>query len=196
MKKMISVFFFIIFPIMSIEEPKYQVLIKDNEFELRSYSAMLVAEVYVEGSFEDASNKGFREVADFIFGNNVDPKTKESKNIAMTAPVTIDKSISQTTLNRKLFFIMPSQFNIDTLPKPKNKNIIIRQLDVQDVAVMTFSGFLGDKKVENNILQLKKWVEKNNLIPEGGVQISRYNPPWTLPFLRRNEIWLKITSKK
>ena len=124
---------------MAIEEPAYQVVIKDGDFELRRYNTMIIAEVVVTGGLSEASNKGFRQVADYIFGNNEDPLKKQAEKIEMTAPVTVEPDLSskiamtapvtvesqggnqQSTW--KLSFVMPSKFTLETLPKPKNNNI-------------------------------------------------------------------------
>ena len=118
---------------MAIEEPAYQVMIKDGDFELRRYNTMIIAEVVVMGSLSEASNKGFRQVADYIFGNNEDPLKKQAEKIEMTAPVTVEPDLSskiamtapvtvesqggnqQSTW--KLSFVMPSKFTLETLPK-------------------------------------------------------------------------------
>ena len=72
--------------VMAAEEPKYELIEKSGEFELRQYQPMLIAEVLVDGDMDQASGKGFRLIADYIFGNNI-TKTGSSKKIKMTAPV-------------------------------------------------------------------------------------------------------------
>jgi hypothetical protein len=197
---------------MAIEEPKYQVVIKDGDFELRRYEAMIIAEVVVTGSLSEASNRGFRQVADYIFGNNEDPLKKQAEKIEMTAPVTVEPDLSskiamtapvtvetqggdqQSTW--KLSFVMPSKFSLETLPKPKNKNIVIREIKSHDLAVVRFSGFVDEEKMQAQTKRLEAWLKQQSLNAQGTVQLSRYNPPWTLPFFRRNEIWLRVESKR
>lgn len=196
---------------MAIEEPAYQVMIKDGDFELRRYNTMIIAEVVVTGSLSEASNKGFRQVADYIFGNNEDPLKKQAEKIEMTAPVTVEPDLSskiamtapvtvesqggnqQSTW--KLSFVMPSKFTLETLPKPKNNNINIREIKSHDLAVVRFSGFVDEEKMQVQSKRLEAWLRQQTLTAQGTVQLSRYNPPWTLPFFRRNEIWLRVGSK-
>jgi hypothetical protein len=121
---------------MAIEEPKYLVLEKTPPFELRSYAPMILAEVRVEGDLDDASSQGFRLIAAYIFGQNqvsekiamtapvaVEEQTVKSANIAMTAPVNIESNAGQWTVS----FVMPSEYTMDTLPKPLNSKVQLRQ---------------------------------------------------------------------
>ena len=75
---------------MAIEEPKYEVIQVDGPFEIRHYAPILIAETMIEGDMDEASNKGFRLIADFIFGNNQVPNSNENSRIAMTTPVTME----------------------------------------------------------------------------------------------------------
>ena len=189
---------------MANEEPRYEVIKKDNDFEVRRYQPMIIAEVLVTGTLSEASNKGFRQIADFIFGNNEDPVKKQSEKIAMTAPVTMEADTSSkiamtapVTMESgggawKMAFVMPSKFTIDTLPKPKNANVTIKQMPAQQLAVVTFSGWVDEEKLTAQTTRLNEWMAKNGLKSSGSVQLSRYNPPWTLPFWRRNEVWMKL----
>jgi hypothetical protein len=111
-----------------------------------------------------------------------------SSKIAMTAPVTMESSGGAW----KMAFVMPSKFTIDTLPKPKNPNVTIKQMPAQQLAVVTFSGWVDEEKLAAQTTRLNEWMAKNDLKSSGSVQLSRYNPPWTLPFWRRNEVWVKL----
>ena len=191
---------------MANEEPRYEVIKKDNDFEVRRYQPMIIAEVLVTGTLSEASNKGFRQIADFIFGNNEDPVKKQSEKIAMTAPVTMEADTSSkiamtapVTMESsggawKMAFVMPSKFTIDTLPKPKNANVTIKQMPAQQLAVVTFSGWVDEEKLTAQTTRLNEWMAKNGLKSSGSAQLSRYNPPWTLPFWRRNEVWVKLDN--
>jgi hypothetical protein len=189
---------------MANEEPRYEVIKKEEDFEVRRYQPMIIAEVLVNGTLSEASNKGFRQIADFIFGNNEDPVKKQSEKIAMTAPVTMEADTSSkiamtapVTMEGsggawKMAFVMPSKFTMDTLPKPKNPNVTIKQMPAQQLAVVTFSGWVDEEKLAAQTTRLNEWMTKNGLKSSGSVQLSRYNPPWTLPFWRRNEVWVKL----
>ena len=97
---------------MATEEPRFDLIKKEDDFELRRYQAMIIAEVQVTGTLSEASNQGFRQVADFIFGNNEDPVKKKSEKIDMTAPVTIEENNAKENNGQtwKLAFVMPQKF--------------------------------------------------------------------------------------
>jgi hypothetical protein len=141
---------------MAIEEPKFTLLEKDQAFELRIYEQKLIAEVEVDGGMRDASSKGFRLIADFIFGNNTSQTGKPEK-ISMTAPVSIEPraekismtapvGVQQANNGWKVYFVMPSQYTLDTLPKPNNPLVIIKQVPSQKFAVIRFSGLVDEEK--------------------------------------------------
>ena len=96
---------------MAIEEPKYKLDSEDGVFQVRRYPPILIAETFVDGDMDEASNKGFRLIADFIFGNNMasSASLEGSGKIAMTAPVTAEP-VSQKiemTAPVTIDFIMP-----------------------------------------------------------------------------------------
>lgn len=197
---------------MATEEPKFTILNQTEDFELRRYDAQIVAQTWVTGSQMVASNKGFKTLANYIFGNNTAP-TGESSNISMTAPVMMqpngndsgkDKSakiamtapvnMQQDTGQWRVQFVMPSQYTMQTLPKPNNADITIVELPVQTYGVITFSGLAGEKKVAEKTQALQEWMQAQNLIMTGSPELARYNPPWILPFMRRNEIMIAYQS--
>ena len=181
--------FLILFSItaMATEEPKFTLVKKDGPFEVREYAEKIIAQVEVEGSYQDATSRGFKLLADFIFGNNTNPSLQSDK-IEMTAPLISEKDKHKWLIS----FVMPSEYSLDTLPKPNNADVKIIALEIEKYAVIVFSGLVRESSFEEKITLLKNYVEENNFIVDGNVQIARYNPPWTLPFFRRNELLLKI----
>ena len=193
--------FFTSFTAMAIEEPEFISIEKKDAFEVREYQPKLIAQVLVTGTFDSASSKGFRLLADFIFGNN---KTNEgSKKINMTAPVvTRDASekiemtapvvSEETERGWYISFNMPKQYSKDTLPIPNNPEVKIIDVPSEKFAVITFSGLVREKKYVEMLNLLNEEMRKRNLEPKGPVILARYNPPWTLPFLRRNELMIRF----
>lgn len=194
---------------MAIEEPKYQVIKADLPYELRLYDPMLIAEVNVEGDRDTASSKGFRLIADFIFGNN-ENSTKGAEKISMTAPVTIEpQKIAMTapvTMESsgesggrqiwRVHFVMPSEYNMQTLPKPKNSEVRIREIPSKHFVVYRYTGLNGEEKISRNTKELITWMSQQGLQMVGTPQLARYNPPWTLPPFRRNEILIEVATQK
>lgn len=188
--------------VMATEEPKYLLLEKSEPFELRAYAPLIVAEVKVDGDLDTASNQGFRLIAAYIFGKNqVSEKIamtvpvgiesgeqNKSAKIAMTAPVGIESAGNQWTVS----FVMPSEYTLASLPKPLDPQVKIRELPAEKKAVITFSGFYNEEKVKEKTQALRDWMKSRNLKSTGEPQFARYNPPWTLPFMRRNEVLIQI----
>ena len=184
---------------MAIEEPKFEVLLTDGSFEIRQYAPYLTAETLVMGDMDEASGKGFRLIADYIFGNNQAINSAASEKISMTAPVTIEPQMSagsmETSKQWLVKFIMPSQYTLATIPKPKNSAVNLREVPSKRYAVLKYSGFNFQSKVQSKTQEAIEWVAKRNLQATGQPQLSRYDPPWTLPMLRRNEIMIEISNQ-
>lgn len=188
---------------MAIEEPKYTVLEKSGDFELRAYAPMVIAETLVDGSLGEASSAGFKRIADYIFGNNTS-QTGASEKISMTAPVgiapeAIDKKSEKISMTApvgmqkiagqwRMYFVMPSQYTLATLPKPNNPAVNLREIPASRVAVLRFSGSAGEEKTAYKTNELLAWLKNKQITPISAPELARYNPPWTLPFLRRNEV--------
>ncbi len=203
---------------MATEEPNYTVLSKTENFELRRYESQLVAQTWVSGDQDAASRAGFKVLADYIFGNNTAPSGESSK-ISMTAPVAMQFEAKQSTTNKndsnesqkiamtapvsmqqndgkwRVQFTMPSQYTMQTLPKPNNTDIIISEVPPQTYGVIKFSGLAGSEKVAAKTVELQSWMQTQKLTLTGTPELARYNPPWTLPFMRRNEIMIAYEKK-
>lgn len=185
-------------PIMSdVEKPKYQATALTNDIELRSYDPMLVAMVQMSGSRKDAISEGFRVLADYIFGNN----TLE-QNISMTAPVeqqagqkismTAPVQQQQRSNSWMISFVMPKQFTLKTIPKPNNEMVKINEVPAQRFITIRFSGSNSDDNVRKNESALFNYITQNKINVTGEPKYAFYNPPWTLPFMRRNEIMVQL----
>jgi hypothetical protein len=189
--------------IMAYEEPKYDLLEKSEAFELRAYKPMIVAEAFVDGDSDAASNKGFKLIADYIFGNNKSrseagasekismtvPVTLEPKSekISMTAPVTMQESAGKW----RVHFVMPSNYTLQTLPVPNNTAVQLREVPAKKFAVHRYSGLNSEAKTAKKTEELLAWLEVKQIKPSGLPMLARYDAPWTLPFLRRNEVMVE-----
>ncbi len=187
---------------MATEEPKFTLLEKDQSFELRLYEPKILAEVVVNGTMREASSKGFKLIADFIFGNNIATSGKSEK-ISMTAPVLIEPhaekismtapvNVEQSGAGWKVNFVMPSQYSLETLPKPNNPLVKIKPIPAMKFAVIQFSGLVDEEKMAKKVTDLEQWISTKQLKVLGNAELARYNPPWTLPFLRRNEVRIEV----
>jgi hypothetical protein len=143
-----------------------------------------------------ASCKGFRIIADYIFGNNKVPQSTQSSKIAMTAPVLVQPAVDASTwLQTKRWrvqFVMPDKYTLESLPLPNNGAVKLREVPAKTVAVAKYSGLNTDSRIRKETQALTDWVQARKLAPSGLPQLARYDPPWALPMLRRNEIQLEI----
>jgi SOUL heme-binding protein len=183
-------------------EPAHTAQQFEGGIEIRDYKPMIAAEVEVTGPRQEAISKGFRLIADYIFGNN-EPKAtiamttpviqqaeeKRCEKIAMTTPV-----IQQGDGQRwKVQFIMPAEYTLETLPKPVNKAVKLKEVAGKKMVAIRFSGSTGDDtKMAAKRAELEAYVKANNLKTTGEPVMAFYDPPWTLPFFRRNEIMLEL----
>lgn len=193
---------------MAIEEPKYEVRTSQAPFELRHYAPTLIAQTIVEGDMDAASNKGFRLIADFIFGNNLATGSEQAAKIAMTAPVTVEPQSSKIAMTApvtiepqsgsaqqwRVHFVMPSQYTLANIPKPKNSAVTLHELPSKYFVVHRYSGFNTEARVQEKTDEALAWAKQQSLKVVGTPQLSRYDPPWTLPMFRRNEIMVEVAA--
>lgn len=172
--------------VSNVEQAKYTVVAKQGSIEIRDYAPMIVAETEVKGPRQEAISEGFRTIADYIFGNNV-----PHQNVAMTAPVT-----QQSHGNSwKIRFVMPASFTMESLPKPNNNSVKLEPVEAKRFAVIRFSGTPKEDSIIKHQTELEAFIRKNNLEAASEPIYAFFNPPWTLPFLRRNEVMIEITAK-
>jgi hypothetical protein len=181
----------------SVAEPPFSIVKAEPPFEVRDYASVIVAETKTQGDRDQAINAGFRVLADFIFGNNTAdteiamtaPVTQaEGKEIAMTAPVTQTENGGIWTIG----FVMPANYTIATLPRPIDPRVTIREVPARRVAVVVYSGFSGESDVRDQTAALQRWMARAGLAAAGSPVVARYDPPWTMPMFRRNEIQIEV----
>jgi hypothetical protein len=191
---------------MAIEEPKYEVVKTYPDFELRRYAPELLAETEVKGGFDQVGNKAFRILADYIFGNNrkeekismTAPVTQEPaqggrEKIPMTAPVTQQpKDDNGSSGTFVVSFVMPAHFTSQTLPKPVDPRVHIREVPARLMAARRYSGFWTEENYRDNEKTLLEAVKKAGLEPIGPPIYARYNSPFSLWFMRRNEVLVQV----
>ena len=185
-------------PVMSnVEKPDYKVIQSEQNIEIRQYEPMIIAEVEVDGKREETIRDGFRILADYIFGNNTVQQVismtapvqqKENQKIAMTAPV------QQQSMGKswRMSFVMPSKYRLDSLPVPNNNRVRLKEILTKKFIVIEFSGTNSNENVTEHENQLMNYIEANQIKINGSPKYAFYNPPWSLPFLRRNEVMIEI----
>ena len=167
-----------------LEEPAYTVITSFNGVEVRRYASTVQAKVRTAMQANGTPSNGFRRVARYIFGGN-----QQGASIAMTAPVSMwDEGGSGW-----LAFTMPSVYSVETLPRPNDADVILVECLEQDVAVLSFSGRTTLAKRARLEQRLRAAVEQEGLESAGPVVLAVYENPWTtLPFMRRNELHIRL----
>ena len=194
--------------ISGIATPEYRVLSTHDGYEVREYAPQLVARVEVEGNFEESLNRGFRKLAGFIFGDNTahaGSGTQGSQAIAMTAPVleqgAESASIAMTAPvievapksgKRQITFVMPREYTLATIPRPKDPEIHLIEIPTRRYAALAFSGWVNADKAATMKSRLLDYLKRDGQIPTDDPALAQYNPPWTPPFMRRNEILVPL----
>jgi hypothetical protein len=183
--------------ISNVEKPDYKVIQSEQNIEIRQYEPNIIAEVDVEGKREDAIGDGFRLIADYIFGNNkvkldiamtAPVQQQESQKIAMTAPV----QQQSTGGSWQISFVMPSEYTMESLPEPNNDRVRLKEILTKKFVVIEFSGTSSNENINEHENKLMNYIVANNLKIIGSPKYAFYNAPWTLPFMRRNEVMIEI----
>lgn len=184
------------------EEPDFTLELEDGDFAVREYPAILVAEVWHEGSRERASGLGFRRLAAYIFAQDRGgeaiamtapviqdaPAQTEQEQIAMTAPVMQDEGEAGRWRTR---FVMPAEYTLETLP-PAPDDITLTQVPARRMAVVRFSGWGRPSTLAEQETALRDWMAQRDLTAAGGAEFAFYNSPAVPGPMRRNEVMIPL----
>ena len=188
--------------VWGIEEARYTVVAEKPGYQIRKYAPMLVAETAMDPSGKNEEGDAFRILAGYIFGGN-----KASTQIDMTAPVIVDANapaqeiamtapvlIDQTDAGASMAFVLPSHFTRETLPRPNDSRVVIREVPARLVAVVGFSWFAPESRKKGKAEELLQMVARDGIKPVGAPVYAGYNPPFSAPFLKRHEIHVPIAE--
>lgn len=190
---------------MAIEEPKFDVLESHDDYEIRRYAPYIVAEVTVDGPMRDAGNEAFRILADYIFGSNSD-----ATKMNMTAPVESQSATSGTRMKMtapviseqsgddgqryRYAFVIEQKYDLDTVPKPLDDRIELRETKERVVAVRRFSGSWRESNFQKHTEKLMAALKRDGIEPVKPPSQARYNAPFVPTFFRRNEVIVEIAG--
>lgn len=179
-------------------EAGYTVIEQHGDIEIRQYAPMLMAETLVQADYSDSGSIGFKRLAGFIFGNNRSRekiamtapvyRQQEGEKIAMTAPVLQQESAG----GWRMAFVMPAEYTPESLPLPLDPLIEIRQVTGKKVAVIRYSGSLSADIIQQKTEALSQWLTQQGIKMLSPARSAAYDPPWTIPALRRNEVHIDI----
>ena len=184
---------------MAIEEPDYEVERSTDDYELRRYPALLVATTTVTASAAEAGNRAFPILAKYIFGDNrsrskmemTTPVTQaRAEKIAMTAPVTQQRGDAPDA--QVVSFVMPAGYTLDTLPVPNDARVRLERMPARLVAVRRYRGTWSQSRYQSELTRLRSALERDGIETRGEPVFARYNSPFSLPPLRRNEVWIEV----
>ena len=185
-----------------VEIAPYKVLKKDGDIEIRSYDSLVLVSTPMDGNMENQGG-AFNRLFQYISGDNtgarkiemtapviMKPESAEGEKISMTAPVLInqDEGSNEWTMS----FVLPAKFDYETAPVPKSEEVKLTELKNFDVAAIRFSGRLRGENTRKHKALLEQWLEENDYTASGTYQTAGYNPPWTLPQFRRNEVIIPV----
>jgi hypothetical protein len=186
--------------VRTIEEPAYTVLEEKDGYEIREYAPYILAKTTVTGSYDEATNQGFRIIADYIFGNNT-----KKESIAMTTPVLESKAASEKIAmttpvlesagennERTIAFVLPSKYALDTLPTPNNNAVAFEEVPARKVAALRFTWYASASRMEAKKALLQSYLTRDNITSAGEPETARYNPPLSMPLLLRNEVLIPV----
>jgi len=176
-------------------EPPHEVAVSEPPFEIRAYPALMVARTRVAApDYEEAVETGFRRLFDYIQGAN-----RQEAEIAMTAPVmsardSVEIAMTASVLQEQspegwqVTFFLPDTMSAESAPAPTNPDVEITTIPARRVGVIRFSGLLTAERIAENRARLSAWLADRGEKLAGDWQAAGYNPPWTLPPLRHNEV--------
>lgn len=182
-----------------LDEPAHEVERRDGAFEVRRYAPFVRAETDVSAvRWDDALREGFRRLAGYIFGRNL-----ARERIGMTAPVTSSsrrEKLAMTTPvmmqaragGHVIAFVMPPGRSVDDLPMPADERVHLEEIPARRVAVLRFRGGYDGTRTLEKQTELLALVRREGLRARGAPSFAGYDPPWTLPWLRRQEVWVEV----
>jgi hypothetical protein len=181
---------------VGIEQAKCKVIEQKGNCQIRQYEPYIAAETLVDSDFDKAGNIAFGRLFKYISGNNrkkesiamTAPVNQQSEKIAMTAPVNQQKSEGKYIIS----FTMPSNYTMDTLPEPLDSSVVLKQIPARRIAAISYSGTWSQKRYIEHKAELEQFIRDKELKIIGEDIFARYDPPFQLWFLRRNEVWIPV----
>ena len=179
------------------EEPAFESLGTEAGLEIRRYAARLAAETTVDAAEMAARSEGFSRLAGYIFGGNAGasriamtaPVSQAGTRIAMTAPVAQASGAESQSIR----FFLPAALRDP--PVPKDARVRIVEVPGETVAIYRFTGSIAPEAVAAARARLLATLPATRWVAAGEPVTWFYDPPWTIPPLRRNEIAIPVTPK-
>lgn len=168
------------------ESPDYKVVKNEGAFELRDYPAMIVATASMKRE-GDTQNSAFRGLFRYISGGN-----EAEQKIAMTTPVFTTPEADGSAMS----FVVPKEVAKAGAPKADNPEIQVVERSAGRFAVYRYSGRWTEANDSAARAKLEGWLKEQGLESKGAIEKASYDPPFTLPFLRRNEVMVRVAPSR
>lgn len=187
--------------VWGIEQAQYEVLESRGEYEIRLYAPMLVAETEMNNEARRGEGDAFRVLASYIFGGNKQNRSIKmtapvirnlelpSQDIAMTAPVLIDDN----SANSSMTFVVPSKFTQETIPVPNDPRVKLRTVPERTIAALSFGWQAPKSRRAKKVQELLSLLRRDGIEIAGTPVYAGFNPPFSVPFLKRHEIQVEIS---
>ncbi len=188
-----------VFGVSSVETLDYRVLEEEDNFTIRQYDDYWVVRTTIKGDYEDSTDKGFRLLFNYISGKNSQEEKismtspvlqrEQGEKIAMTSPVIQQRKEGGWVME----FVLPSKYSVKTPPpQPLDKQVSVVQVEGYKAAALRYNGNLSEEKYQKKTEELLDILNRKSLQIVGEPFSAGYNPPWTLPFLKRNEVLVMV----
>lgn len=177
----------------AVPSPGYDLVAQRQGYQVRRYNGYIVAETEVRGGYMEALRSGFRTLAEYINGNNsrrsamaspTDGQQEESERIPMHAPVFLEARDDSYVIS----FVLPSRYSLETAPEPKDPSVKLRHVPASTIAALQFPGYADEFTTRRREAQLKGMMERDGMAWISNFRVAQYDPPWTPPFMRHNEV--------
>ena len=191
-----------------VETAPYRVIESDNEhaIELRYYESLVLVTAPMKKGMDTDRGSAFAKLFSYISGNNsassnipmtapvlLEEQTKSTGvKIPMTAPVLMETNQQQTTMS----FVLPSSYTLASSPQPNDPELTLQQIQAITFATIRFNGLLNQRSITHQRNILEQWIKRKGLTITGPYKAAGYNPPFTLPVLRRNEVFIPVSLEK
>jgi hypothetical protein len=184
--------------LLSLDEPDYTMVEEHDDFELRRYAPLIVAETEVEASFEDAPGAASPLLVDYVQrGNqgerNLPMLAPVRQQLAADAPGDATGDVGAGGEGPWLYqFAMPKEYRLSMLPQPNDERVTLRQMPEQLVAVRRYDGNWSEKRYRDEEAALLDALEASGLVTISNPVFARYNASFVPGFLRRNEVMVEV----
>ena len=168
-----------------VEIAPYDILKKEDALELRHYERLVLVTTAMPNGMNEQRDP-FYKLFDYISGKNV-----STKEIPMTAPVLLEQENEGA---ESMAFVLPESFSIETAPLPKDPTVKLEEIRNYTVASITFSGTFNQDNINRHKSILEVWIARKGFVKRGAAKAAGYNPPFTIPPLRRNEVLIPVVK--